>query len=80
MILTILSSRRDNGRLAFQAKELAGFECYAPPGFNPSFVVDSGDKLEVKFHRPNDLITGRELPYFVADELHPPEEFYSCQP
>ncbi len=68
MIVTILSSRRDNGCLAFKAKELE-FECYAPPGFDPSFVVNSGDKLELKFHRPTDMLTGKELPYFVADDL-----------
>jgi hypothetical protein len=69
MNITIVSSRRDNGRLAFKAKEFGGFECYAPPGFDPAFEVGAGDKLEIGFHRPTDLVTGRELPFFVADHI-----------
>jgi hypothetical protein len=55
--------------VAFKAKEFGEFECYAPPGFDPAFEVGAGDKLEIGFYRPTDLITGRDVSYFVAHHI-----------
>lgn len=69
MKITIFASRRDNGRLAFKAPEFGGFECYAPPGCDPAFRVNAGDKVDVRFYRPTDFVSHQPLPYFVADHI-----------
>ena len=67
MNVTVSSFRRDNGTLVIRGKELGNFDCYAPPGLDPKFELEVGDRLNVQFYRPNDLITGNPLPFFQAE-------------
>jgi hypothetical protein len=66
--ITVATVREDNGQRAFTAKELE-YECYTPPGFDPSFAINPNDRLNISFYQPNDLITRNPLPFFQAETI-----------